>query len=255
MKYSCNGLEVPWNKLCSCYCSASTALAPSTSTDLASYHLQLPTVSSVTRAGSRWFEAAVQHIAKLAGSTAFLQTVYHHPKLRFSHTQLSDSDITSGWAAIAQEVGAAAADCVLLVHPMKSAADACLLNQHGAGECPACSEDSMDMFAQSRQVAETLSGHFGDCCDGNSSAHESSPSSSHQDAAAHALDSSTAFYGVVVQSKHDKHLQGCYLLKTVRVKHRSSHSTGCHCTHYSLTRICKGPTLQQQFKSSWLTSN
>lgn len=43
-------------------------------------------------------------------------------------------------------------------------------------------------------------------------------------------------------------LPACSLLKTVRMVS----ATGCACTHFSLTRVCQGEHLEQQFVSSWL---
>ncbi|WIA38073.1 hypothetical protein OEZ86_001442 [Tetradesmus obliquus] len=47
-------------------------------------------------------------------------------------------------------------------------------------------------------------------------------------------------------------LQGCYLLKTMQLSQHHGGGAGCHCTHYSLNRVCQGPSLQQQFQASWL---
>ncbi len=59
----------------------------------------------------------------------------------------------------------------------------------------------------------------------------------------------TCYYGVVVQSaRQQTGVEGCYLLKTVR----NVSSTGCACTHFSLTWICQGEHLEEQFISSWL---
>jgi hypothetical protein len=59
----------------------------------------------------------------------------------------------------------------------------------------------------------------------------------------------TAYWGVVVQSRRHTGAEGCYLLKTVK---STSASTGCTCTHFSLTRISQGDHLEQQFVQSWL---
>lgn len=51
------------------------------------------------------------------------------------------------------------------------------------------------------------------------------------------------FYGVVVQSRRDRAVEGCYLLKT---------SWQDHALSFSLTRICQGGHLERQFISAWL---
>jgi len=59
------------------------------------------------------------------------------------------------------------------------------------------------------------------------------------------------YWGVVVQSKHHgTGSEGCYLLKAV--KNVPNSSTGCTCTHFSLTRVCQGEHLERQFVQSWL---
>ena len=59
------------------------------------------------------------------------------------------------------------------------------------------------------------------------------------------------YWGVVVQSRgQPTGVEGAYLLKTVR----SSSSTGCSCTHFSLTRICQGEHLERQFLDAWLAA-
>ncbi|KAK9819793.1 hypothetical protein WJX72_002450 [[Myrmecia] bisecta] len=56
------------------------------------------------------------------------------------------------------------------------------------------------------------------------------------------------FWGVVVQSKLRSSAEGCYVLKTVR----SVDPVGCQCTHYSLTRVCRGEPIAAQLSSAWL---
>lgn len=60
---------------------------------------------------------------------------------------------------------------------------------------------------------------------------------------------SVRFWGVVIQTKtHLSEVEGCYVLKTVQ----SGNPSGCHCTHYTLTRVCRGEPLAAQLASSWL---
>jgi hypothetical protein len=60
------------------------------------------------------------------------------------------------------------------------------------------------------------------------------------------------FYGLVVQSQQQQHLQGCYLLKVSRTVQRTHSTGGCACTHYSLNRVCQNVPLRQQYVDSWL---
>jgi hypothetical protein len=60
--------------------------------------------------------------------------------------------------------------------------------------------------------------------------------------------SNVRFWGVVVQTRsRPSEVDGCYVLKTVH-----SGSSNCHCTHYTLTRVCRGEPLAAQLAASWL---
>eukprot|EP01023_Acetabularia_acetabulum_P033255 TRINITY_DN31128_c0_g1_i2.p2 TRINITY_DN31128_c0_g1~~TRINITY_DN31128_c0_g1_i2.p2 ORF type:complete len:358 (-),score=18.20 TRINITY_DN31128_c0_g1_i2:360-1433(-) len=56
------------------------------------------------------------------------------------------------------------------------------------------------------------------------------------------------YWGVVIQSKEMSLMDGCYLLTTTQ--NRGQH--GCTCTHFHLTRICQGVSLDHQCRNSWL---
>jgi hypothetical protein len=140
-------------------------------------------------------------------------------------------------------------------------------------------------------VADVMAGQVGDCCsdsdspsssDSGSSApgaaahHSSSSSSSRSNssragqepadaaagvgpraaptssASASASSAHTSYYGLVVQAAQHSQVQGCYLLKAVRTTHAEPSGGGCHCTHYTLTRVCQGQPLAQQLMRSWL---
>lgn len=68
------------------------------------------------------------------------------------------------------------------------------------------------------------------------------------------------FYGLVVQpvggparsggpDGAGAAAEGCYLLKTVKA---DGYPGGYSCTHFSLTRVCAGGGLEQQFMAAWL---
>lgn len=120
-------------------------------------------------------------------------------------------------------------------------------------------------------ATELLHGKFGDCCSEGDHAHHHHHSSNSSDSissssgqqpqaesAASAAtsapsDAQTAFYGMVVQTRNATDpLQGCYLLKTMKLSSDGSRSSECQCTHYSVSQVCKGPSLQQQYQTSWL---
>lgn len=57
------------------------------------------------------------------------------------------------------------------------------------------------------------------------------------------------YCGLVVQSRVASSVEGTYVLKTVR---NVDYAVGCHCTHYSLTRVSRGEALHRQLQGSWL---
>ena len=67
----------------------------------------------------------------------------------------------------------------------------------------------------------------------------------------------SGYWGVVVQSRHHTGAEGCYLLRAVRqicppTGSDADHGHGCSCTHYSLTKVCRGENVARQFVNSWL---
>lgn len=64
----------------------------------------------------------------------------------------------------------------------------------------------------------------------------------------------SGYWGVVVQSKRHTGAEGCYLLRAMRqvCPPVASDDHGCTCTHYSLTKVCKGEDMERQFIDSWL---
>ena len=87
--------------------------------------------------------------------------------------------------------------------------------------------------------AALIAGKIGDCCDEE----ERRLSNAVEDTSVE-----SGFWGLVVRSSVFPEMQGCYLMRT---KKSGSH-TGCHCVHYSVTRICTGIPLADQFDASWL---
>lgn len=248
--------------------SVAADAAPSTSS-LATYQFRSSS-SDVLRPGKpqlkwshMWFEAMVQMVVKQLDGTPFLLRVSTQGQLRLSYVSLSSEELAQGWDHIQQQHSLASGpdDALILVHPVPSVQQPCAVSviNHGV-KCDGCPHNHS---SSSHEQPELLHGKFGDCCQ-----HDHSSSSSTSSRSGHpqphsssttrsrSSDSVLAYYGLVVQTRNAADpLQGCYLLKTMQVKQQSGSVGGCHCTHYSLTRVCKGPSLQQQYQAAWLVSN
>ena len=165
------------------------------------------------------------------------------------------------WQSIAQHVSKRQPEVVVLVHQLPAAAaeepGACLRTGQWESNSPnvmtgMTAHQALDQECLKRSTAMmeaglmgpqgVLAGRIGDgCCDDD-------------DHAAISLDISSDpqlvdYWGLVVQSKAKSDAEGCYVLKTMR----SADHAGCQCTHYSLTRVCKGgQPLAAQLSSAWL---
>ena len=165
------------------------------------------------------------------------------------------------WQSIAQHVSKRQPEVVVLVHQLPAAAaeepGACLKTGQWESSSPnvmtgMTAHQALDQECLKRSTAMmeaglmgpqgVLAGRIGDgCCDDD-------------DHAAISLDISSDpqlvdYWGLVVQSKEKSDAEGCYVLKTMR----SADHAGCQCTHYSLTRVCKGgQPLAAQLSSAWL---
>lgn len=190
--------------------------------------------------------------------------------------RLDSSDMSQGWQHVQRThlstatAAGGAHDAVILVHPVASEQQPCVVSEVQGKPCHNCPRGQPGCSFDEVEAAELLAGRFGDCCsedeDGHHHEHEhhqqwqqpaTGSSSTHQHR--HLGNSSTcaeselSYYGLVVQCRDpEDSLQGCYLLKTMQSKQHHGSSSGCCCTHYSLNRVCKGPSLQQQFQEAWL---
>eukprot|EP00775_Hariotina_reticulata_P008494 gene8494-biopygen10350 len=226
---------------------------PNTTSALSTYRLPRPAqqlFSSTTRV---WFEAMVQTVVRqLDGATPFLLKVNLQPMLQLSMVRLSSSDMQHGWQHIQQQHIAAEQpyDAVIFVHPVSAGQQPCAVSQVQGDPCPGCPHTAPASSSVYSSEAEMLQGKFGDCCSGEE---HTAASHHHQPQPSPACASQLSYYGLVVQCRDPaESLQGCYLLKTMQVKQHSGGGSGCHCTHYSLNRVCQGPSLQQQFQAAWL---
>lgn len=207
-----------------------------------------------------WFEAMVQMLVKRLGGSPCLLQVSTRGLLKLTFVPLTESDVSKGWEHIQQQhLGTDdAVDAVILVHPVPSQQQPCAVKVANKGQsCPGCPHELAAV--QSHQQPELMHGKVGDCCSDKQPGHSSREqhhSHSHSPSSHSSSDSVLSYHGLVVQTSNAADpLQGCYLLKTVQVKQHSGGFGGCHCTHYSLTRVCQGPSLQQQYQAAWLVSN
>lgn len=186
------------------------------------------------------------------------------------------------WESIAEHLTGADPDAVILVqrvhdvqHHLPSSPSSTTSTTTTSNNTNTTNDQAVESVCRklvASGVAESiLTGKVGDCCDGknpNSSSSKkktsilpstTSSSNSNNNKARVAVRTAaipitqptgqeTAYWGVVVQSKLHTGSEGCYLLKTVR----NVCSTGCTCTHFSLTRVCHRENLEKQFVDSWL---
>jgi hypothetical protein len=250
--------------------------------------LQQPVPRSPTKLWSTqmWFEAMVQTVVKQLDGGAFLLRVRVNPVLSLQLVRLDPADLEAGWEHIQQQHLSSALqqdEALILVHPLASADRPCMVKSAGQQACTGCPHAASEATAAAAATAaaygggvtanyaaaaaagsmELMQGSFGDCCSGDGDHSHSHHSHSHHSSSSHHAASpaqqqqqhrqqtQTAFYGLVVQTPQAADpLQGCYLLKTM--KQSSGSSSDCHCTHYSLNQVCKGPSLHQQYQASWL---
>ncbi|GMH37270.1 hypothetical protein BSKO_05143 [Bryopsis sp. KO-2023] len=163
------------------------------------------------------------------------------------------------WQGITEHLSSRNPDAVVLVHRVpeggesKGCMDPALPSSSEAGLT--CSNRLLSVgLAQ-----QIMAGKIGECCDDEE--HHAPESQGFIDMAlrhsgmygeesmsASSMYQDTAFWGLIIQSAKCSELQGCYLLKTMRLVD----STGCCCTHFSLTRVCAGVPLCDQYSASWL---
>lgn len=262
-------------------CSAGSLVSEaSVSTGLATYAWpkanklvrQQPVTRSPTKLWSTqmWFEAMVQTVVKQLDGSPFLLRVGVNPVLSLQLIRLDAADLAAGWDHIQQrhlDTALHQDEAVILVHAVATEDTPCVVHQVAGQACPGCPHSTdhtaAAAAAYAASTAELLNGRFGECCSGDdhdhshnhhhhqhsSSAHQHQPQQ--QQVKQEHPETLTSFYGMVVQTRNAADpLQGCYLLKTV--KQSSSSGSACHCTHYSLNQVCKGPSLQQQYQASWL---
>jgi hypothetical protein len=186
---------------------------------------------------------------------------------------------TKLWRGVAQTVagGEEEADVVILVQQVRHEHSEAATTMGASGGVEARVVDACRRLLQSGVADSILTGKVGECCDEQDAAAAGAAAALHAAGPApFALPFSPApvgqqqqqrsavkaralppsqdggghYWGVVVQSRDGATgAEGCYLLKTVRAEDPVS---GCACTHFSLTRVCRGENLEAQFVRSWL---
>eukprot|EP00884_Botryococcus_braunii_P008109 jgi/Botrbrau1/1729/Bobra.116_2s0071.1 len=226
-----------------------------------------------------WLEDCIQAAVKNLHRAPFLQLMSPDCVNRFTFHEVTPAvvHVPQLWRGIAEHVTSLDPEILVLVHPIpldeEDKAEASIRRagqQRGnmsrvlsgiSSQPLAVREHHLRLQACAQLVqtgmAETqLAGRVGDCCDGDevsqvvpfNRGHASHGAQQTFHVPGKGCPSNVRFWGVVIQAKsHPSELDGCYVLKTVH-----SGSADCHCTHYTLTRVCRGEPLAAQLAASWL---
>lgn len=219
--------------------------------ELATYSLELPVStplleSCVRQAVLHLDEAPCLHVAGTTQGPEFIRHAV--PESVVAVPQL--------WQGIGETIAKDDPELLVLVHrvPDSASPTACLKLQLAAMTTKATDEGTLQVWPQSSSAHEPLlskdlvSGKVGDCCDEDDDHHQHG--SSAEDTVGHQETQrrEIRFWGLVIQSKARRAVEGCYLLKTVR----NIDVTGCTCTHFSMNRVCQDVPLCEQFQAAWL---
>lgn len=179
-----------------------------------------------------WFEPCVRSVVSNLGRAPILAAVYDHRGLLSTGTQFVAHSVTeemaadpSCWRDFVRTEDSREARTLIYVRKV-SGKDACSLTD-GKRQAASCTSDTPEPIT---------GGSVGDC------------PSEVKDPCDSEGPSSTSYWGVVMQSPGEGP-NGCYLLKTTQ-----NIGGDCTCTHYSMTKVCGGMTLEQQFVDSWTAS-
>lgn len=225
--------------------------ARATCSDLSTYSLEAPTNLALLE---RCAQQAVLHLdeapclhlmAPGVGAEFARQTV---PESILSAPQM--------WKSTGEHVAHEKPELMILVHrvPEEPCPKTCwkLQMEVSRAEHPAAEmSDSLQVWSQTRFKKDIVAGKVGECCEedeGSHPQHETAVATDCTSERGKALHQDITFWGMVIQSRKNAAMEGCYLLKTVR----NIDPTGCTCTHFSLTRVCQELPLCEQFQSAWL---
>lgn len=166
---------------------------------------------------------------------------------------------TQLWHAIAEELSGRDADVVVLCKRVDTAVPTA--HAHGTpSERKSASQAEVEKACRtlvSTGIARAvLTGQVGDCCTAEQRTssfwdQQGTPNKASAPMAPIGQRQEVHYWGLVVQSRLRTGVEGCYLLKTVR---NIEPCTDCSCIYYSLTRVCQGEGLEQQFVRSWLSN-
>jgi len=202
---------------------------------LSAYTLPVHRSAVSPRALPSWFEFAIRDVVTSLGRAPFVQAIYEaQPGRRtqfvthaFSDQMAADPTAFSG---LAKSESFGVADTLIYVHKVSN--DVKCLHLH-AGLTP-CGRELPDGGCDKVKEVLLREGLVGECEDEGL-----------QDPPFSGQPSESDFWGLVIQSR-DEGPGGCYLLKTTQKV-----GGECKCTHYSLTRVCEGVPLEQQFIKAW----
>lgn len=219
--------------------------------ELATYPLELPAStplleSCVREAVLHLDDAPCLHVAGTSLGPEFIRHAV--PESVVAIPQL--------WQGIGETIAKDDPEVLVLVHrvPDGPSPTACLKLQLAAMMAQATDEDSVQVWPQSSVAqdpnlsTDLVSGKVGDCCDEDGDHHHHGSSTEDTVGGQEPFHRDISFWGLVIQSKARRAMEGCYLLKTVR----NIDTTGCTCTHFSMNRVCRDVPLCEQFQSAWL---
>eukprot|EP00192_Tetraselmis_astigmatica_P020629 CAMPEP_0117677096 /NCGR_PEP_ID=MMETSP0804-20121206/16559_1 /TAXON_ID=1074897 /ORGANISM="Tetraselmis astigmatica, Strain CCMP880" /LENGTH=281 /DNA_ID=CAMNT_0005486349 /DNA_START=240 /DNA_END=1082 /DNA_ORIENTATION=- len=183
-----------------------------------------------------WFEPCLRSVVSNLWRAPLLQAVYDSRGHLSVGTQFVTHAVPEhmiadprAWPDLVLSSGDSHPKTVIMVHEVSSG-DACAVT---GGPRPS------DICGTAAADALVRQGSIGDCDTAEEEGHHECPGTPCTKC------SVTKYWGMVIQSP-DGGPSGCFLLKTTQ-----NVGAGCSCTHFSLTRICQGVPLAQQFVDAW----
>eukprot|EP00873_Tetraselmis_striata_P033047 jgi/Tetstr1/453311/TSEL_040302.t1 len=184
-----------------------------------------------------WFEFCLRDVVTNLGTAPFVQAVYEGRSgrrtqfARRAFTEEMTRDVKA-FSELAKSDDLGVADTLMFVHRVS---DGFTCPNRSAG-LPPCDRERARLQCATGIFDDLLKeGLVGDCDDEEELGAEPCTGGV----------SETSYWGMVVQSRGSGPA-GCFLLKTTQKV-----GGDCKCTHYSLTRVCEGVPLDQQFIEAW----
>lgn len=259
------------------------AAVSASSGDLATYSLPHHSTVLSSSSSAPWLYPAIHESVKHLDDTPFFELVHFGPngprdKPWFESYTIPDEAVLVPelWPSIAETITSEAADVVLMVQRIPAS------NRDQNEEENYRRVERFESACRdipSTQMREgMLQGKIGDCCDKverrscNGKKRDRSDENllsrrsgivrfnstsnmmkSRKNVRVRAVPTSgcrkpfAGYWGVVIQSKNRSEADGAYLLKAVR-----SVANNCSCTHFTLTKVCRGENPERNFINSWL---